>query len=452
MGNNLKTTITEASDWRLVAAPLDQLAAGQQLVRSTDFVYDMTTVEGLMDTLVSTANYTQPYADGIRWGSASSVWVNSNSEIVENEQRHCAIRQTLTLVTTIANEAALPSTYIDLDTRQTLKVFCLQEGVESVIARQWLYLNPASQATIWGLTMSSFLPSGYAEKDRRVAIEERGDRTCTFTVLFKKVVWSNTTPTGVVTAEYGNNSANKEGRRRRDWYSGVPIASAAGFVQTLKANVTDGSDTYPVAVVEMHEAGDGEAVITRLRQCTNDSVQTTDYLIDELSVDTATGLKDGILQVWPNISATSAGTLISGFGATFSDGGTTYTYAGYVRRRDPDTGLVTLFRKGRVNVGSRSWNADTYHAWPYKQWFETVGNTLYRVTLGRRVASSFATAATYANLATATNWRPANRGSQGDLTQPGGSITKIPSTDMWEAILEYWETGQTDYGAPTEPT
>lgn len=400
---NLTLTLTDAG-WRVVQEPLDPKAAGAVLVRETPNM-DATVMKGLMSTQLSTLTVTDPVADGQTY---TGLWVLSKPEAIPTEgddRRWFSLRQTLTKVTNATTQETLPTSYIDQDGMDVLNVFQLEEGITDHIARSWLFLNPAQQTTILGLTITP--PSGYVEKQRKVIIEEAGNRTMTLTILFRKVTWPNTVTTGIPARQYqtgesGHNSINEMGKRKTESAPGVPIANAVTVVETLAPNDTDWATEH----ISSQDGGNGEAVITRIRRKINTTkIADGDAVIEVERWGAATSTTATLREVtrfWPNMTEAAATTLIAALTATWTHSSGVVLVKDEVRRiRDPDTGLVTVSETGSNPTFGYRYSHGEIDIATFEQYFvyatDGVTNAMYRVTVGLRITKTWATAYAWAN-------------------------------------------------------
>ena len=440
MANGNLTTSLSDSLWRVVTEPLDPKPAGAILIRETPNL-DATVMQALMATQLSTLTVTNPVADGQTY---TGLWVNSKPEAIPTEgddRRWFSLRQTLTKVTDATTYATLPSTYLELYGKEALIPFALVEGTGDEITRMWLYLNPAREATLAALAVGDITPpAGYAEKQRKLEIEQRGDRTLTLTVLFRKVTWTNTLtgsniPTTAHAVEYrGANSEKGMGSERTNTYFGVPVASAETAVNALKTYDTAAWRAVSASFVQR---ANGEGVVTQEAAAINTANTANDALVQQMTRNLS-GAKKGYIRFWPNLTPTVADALIATLetSSTFAVSGTTYTSVQIQRNSDPKSGLVTVTQVGDNPSGGsgRYGSARVYLA--QQHFISTTAGDVYRVSHWVKVTSSQSDAEAWAGNSTLT--RPTIRNDDLSNTCKGVSLAQDPASGMWKAVQEIW--------------
>lgn len=179
----LLTTIAD-SDWRLVQGPTDTPVPGNQFVREVQNI-DASVVESLRATALGTLAISNPYIDGVQ--KTGTYYLSDCGTIKQGGgpyEGSATLRETLTLVLAGTATGTL-TTKIRMEGKDILNAFALRSTTEEFVSDQYRYLNPANEAAIEALSITP--PTGYTEVKRRTDIEERGDRTCTLNVLYKKI-------------------------------------------------------------------------------------------------------------------------------------------------------------------------------------------------------------------------------------------------------------------------
>lgn len=314
MANNLLTGITT---WLVDKELTDPLVAGVQLRRVATGEIDVPASRAIIASLLGTT-VVDPVAAGTTY---TGVWVISDITLDVDERNHGKIYQLLTKVTPIVTFVNLPTPLVKTQTDEILELFGLQPGGEIGIVHQYLYLNPDDIAAIE--LAPAYLPAATATiligatptvvtctgAKHVTNIEEKGDRTATLSVLWSYTRWPNTTPAPVITSENVTDSTIVE------TYFGVPLADAAGHVQTLKA--TDGAE-----LTGFVDNGKGGSTITR-RRVVHTPLSEDGYLVIDMkfSATLGTSIPIGILLRWKSLSKTDADTLIA---TLISDGDITF--------------------------------------------------------------------------------------------------------------------------------
>jgi len=317
----LRTTIANA-DWKSPSESTDTCVAGIQLIREVAQI-DGTVEASLLSTLNSSATVTDPYCDGTKY---TGTYYVSDQESITQESGEFAgsitIRQKLTKVWTIATASDLP-TKIRMEGKDVLNAFALEHTTENFLADQWLYLNPANLDVIEALSITA--PSGYTEVKRRTDIEGKGDRTCTLSILWKKVTavaWGGVADLTYYD-DYGYLSVSSKGEKTkftREWYciqnSDMATAMTALITGTGNANALTG---YIIMNVRVRDQQDGSLTLMQqqIQQVNNvgiGSVKYDDPLglqpipigVNEVVFDdfTATGLASAVGALTPGTGTT----------------------------------------------------------------------------------------------------------------------------------------------------
>lgn len=218
MASNLVTSI---STWLVAQEPTDPAVNGATLVRYATAIDVPSTgvpTTGIIDTLLG-STVSNPIAAGTTY---TGTWVISDVTLEVDNKNHGTITQRLTRTTTPTNEATLP-TKIRMYGKDLNFPFAIQGNTENFLADTWLYITPSAASTCDSMTLTA--PSGFTEVRRRVDIEQKGDRTCTMTVLWKKitaVAWASAAPDLIDYDNYGTDDVSNGGGEKigitRYWF------------------------------------------------------------------------------------------------------------------------------------------------------------------------------------------------------------------------------------------
>ena len=355
----LRTTIAEA-DWKQPSEPTDPAVAGIQLVREVSQINAINEA-GIMATLNATVTITDPKCDGITY---TGTYYLSDLESIAMDGGDFAgsitIREKLTKIWTITVVSDLPIK-IQMLGKDIVNAFSLSSSVEDFIAYQWLYLNPANVVAIEALNISTLLPSGYTEVKRRVDIEERGNRTATLNVLYKKTTqtaWGGA-PDVESWDNYGYLSGSSKGEKTlhtREWYgiqnSDQTTAMTALLTGTGYASITTGYIIMDVTVRDQQDGG--LTLIQREIQQVNGVSVLNEDKDDPLGLQTVTITHTDV--IYENFTATGLSSAV-GSGAAHNNGySTTLMDNGLYRRvyrnsvgTYPNTLDVTAASNDKIN-------------------------------------------------------------------------------------------------------
>lgn len=451
MTDILKTTLAEA-DARLVSqqgdVPVvlaDADTKARILVREWPFI-DASVADSLITTMLATTYIVGPQVNGEVYEglfAVSDVWAE------ENDERSVNVRQKLTRVDAVTTQADLPYPII-FGTDDTFRIFQIESGTGDTRTYVYLYLTAGSREPCLDPTVVVLSPpSGFTEVMRKFEVGDKGDRTGTLYVFYRKVTWPNTVAaaTGparnVQTGEEGTLSEKGLGYKKTKTYNGIDADANGQTALTGLVTADASDDSWRIEGIHMFERDNGEAVVVAQRQAINTAVTVDDYILHSVERNPATGTWTGITQYWPNLTSAAAATLLTTLLGTtsFSYNGSTYYLSGLRKEIDPATGLVTLYRSGKVASASVSWINQTGHEDRlYDQYFVVAddGQT-YRVNIRRKVFDSQTDAVAWMN---GTDGSTASTylsiGVNNIKAHRTGRIRALSDTGNFEALKEHW--------------
>ena len=239
-------TTTADSKARFVKVKGDPEYGGFTLVREWPHL-DATRADSLMTVMNAVDSfYLNPKADSQQY---SGKFVQSSLDPDADNERAITIQQTLTKFTDVTNEASLPG-FKGQRARDVLNPFGIEEGNDSTVVHEYLYLNPSDSETAMGLTPTD---TGTIVK-REWAISER-DRTGTLRVTFRNPAWTNNWAGNTLMQE-----TDSDGYKSRTLREATGISADSSAVAFDSAKIASDSDHLVVDRI-LAERPDGERVV-----------------------------------------------------------------------------------------------------------------------------------------------------------------------------------------------
>ena len=311
----LLTAISDA-EWRLISDEGNPVVDGYKLTRMTAFI-NATVADTIFATAVALDTVVSPVADGQTYsGTFAMNKVTMDEGRDDNNQRYCNLIEDLTLVSAVANIAALVAlNAIIIQDNEILNLFGITAELGEGDGIVYIYhnINPTERANCMGLSDSdlvSNLPgAGWSYLSREFKVME--DNTARFMVVFKKAAWVNTsgsTPNRVLATQITVGQTNHDPQNDKYGFDsairyqsdGVPTAAAA---EILENQVAGGTNF--IVDASMQDKGHGEHAISKqeIRKRA-----TTDQFARRWSQGFA-GRPTSETLMWKNLTSTDATTI-----------------------------------------------------------------------------------------------------------------------------------------------
>jgi len=479
MASKLRTTIPE-SEARFVRSDADEAVTHATSDANSRTMWREWTqikasvAKSLSNTLMGVAQITGPTVDGETY---TGVYSNADVIVIENNRRWVTIRQKLIRLTTVLVAADLPQP-VDVGASPLLRPFQYDPGSADDRVFEYRYLNRSSSTVcldpVSGISNTDLALSGYTILDRRWRTEPRGDRTCTFFTIQRKVIWSNidtsdrkdvsTIRTIGEEGYYAGVNYLKYLQSQNEMAYGVPIDDAANILAQWHSDEAPATSGYATSNVAIQVRGDGEVYISRTREPVNPAstvlatAMATGFLI-EREMFSGGGIPQRCVVLLPNLLKTTADALLVALrtASTITLDSTVYRND-RVRRNVHPSGLCDLIITGKIATVGNVLNE--YQDGTVKNYGQKIvvvdDGTRYRVTAQRIVDASEAEVIKFMNaespyngaaLPNGVNLAALVRPPKNNLKQHlDGHMEYSPKMDRYIGIRLVWTNAEPGVG------